>query len=251
MTRRTGKQSVWAVILFSTACAAGAQDAPDAPAVEQPAAAKQESDAATEAEVQVEPGGEAQAELGDALVLELAYGFEGGSYDSSWGGSGSPVDLVHRGKTILVKGESGTFCCGYTFAIGMLAAQERGLIEEHSPKEIKYLQKMWFGNFPDTTPENKDLRERQVQIGLPTLGIGHAVEHDDALPGDFLQFWRTKSGHSVIFLGWVEEDSQRVGVRYRSSQGSTDGIADKEERFQGHGGSVDPERMYFGRLNRE
>ena len=31
-------------------------------------------------------------------------------------------------------------------------------------------------------------------------------------PGDFLQFWRTnKSGHSVVFLEWVEEDGRRLG----------------------------------------
>ena len=75
---------------------------------------------------------------------------------------------------------------------------------------------------------------------------------DDAQPGDFLQFWRTKSGHSVVFLDWIDRDGKRVGFKYRSSQGSTKGIGDHAEYFKDSGvagGEVDRNRMYFGRLN--
>jgi len=67
-----------------------------------------------------------------------------------------------------------------------------------------------------------------------------------------MQLYRVKSGHSVIFLGWVEKDGKRIGVKYRSSQGSTNGIADNTEYFSDGGmpkAAVDRKRIYFGRFN--
>jgi hypothetical protein len=55
-----------------------------------------------------------------------------------------------------------------------------------------------------------------------------------------------------VFLEWVEEGGERVGFKYRSSQGSTDGIGDRAEYFagaSGKDGAVDPKRMYFCRLH--
>ena len=63
-----------------------------------------------------------------------------------------------------------------------------------------------------------------------------------------------KSGHSVVFLGWAEQDGKRVGLRYRSSQGSTKGVGDVTEYFtdakdpDGKPGRVLRDRTYFGRL---
>jgi hypothetical protein len=114
---------------------------------------------------------------------------------------------------------------------------------------VKRFQKEWYGAV--TEP---DVREKQCSVALGNLGIGKTVSSDEAQPGDFLQFWRTKSGHSVVFLKWVEQDGQRVGFTYRSSQGSTDGVGDKTEYFKDSGidkGEVDPHRMYFGRLSLE
>ena len=68
-----------------------------------------------------------------------------------------------------------------------------------------------------------------------------------------MQIWRTnKSGHSVVFVDWVREGDQIVGIKYRSSQKSTDGIGDRVEYFAdaaGKGGKVDRKRTYVARLN--
>jgi len=80
------------------------------------------------------------------------------------------------------------------------------------------------------------------------------VSADEAKAGDFLQFYRGKDGHSVVFLKWVEESGQRVGFTYRSSQKSTNGVGDKTEYFSdaaGKEGKVDRTRMYFGRLGKK
>jgi hypothetical protein len=82
--------------------------------------------------------------------------------------------------------------------------------------------------------------------------IGHGVKFEEAQAGDFVQFWRGKTGHSVVFLNWVEKDGKKIGMRYRSSQTSTDGVGDRTEYFSDSGvkgGQVLRERTYFARLN--
>ena len=91
-------------------------------------------------------------------------------------------------------------------------------------------------------------------LALEESGLGYAVSADEAKAGDFLQFYRAKDGHSVIFLNWVEENGQRVGFTYRSSQKSTNGVGDRTECFrdaEGKEGRVDRNRMYFGRLGKK
>jgi len=179
-------------------------------------------------------------------TLEAARAYEdGGGYDNSWKGTGVPKEIQFKGERILTKGK-GTYCCGFTFAVTMDVALQRGLLVEKSPDEVRTLQKQWYG-------ATEESREIQCAMAVEKLGIGQRVKSDDAQPGDFLQFWRTnKSGHSVVFIDWVEDAGQRVGFKYRSSQGSTKGIGDRVEYFGGASGTnglVMPERMYFCRLD--
>lgn len=181
-------------------------------------------------------------------VLRAAYSFaDGGGYNTKWAGSGTPVEIRFNDDRVLAKGTDGTYCCGYTFAVAMKAAADAGLLEGKSVDQIRRFQKEWYGAV--TEPQ---IREKQCAVALGNLGIGKQVAPDDAQPGDFLQFWRTKSGHSVVFLKWAEKDGQRIGFTYRSSQGSTKGVGDNTEYFKDSGveqGQVDPQRMYFGRLS--
>ena len=71
-----------------------------------------------------------------------------------------------------------------------------------------------------------------VSSSVRQLGIGELVEPEDARPGDFLQLWQTnKSGHIVVFLGWVKRGSRPIGVHYRSSQTLTNGVGNRVEYF--------------------
>jgi hypothetical protein len=174
---------------------------------------------------------------------------DGGGYNVKWGGSGTPEEIRFKDARILAKGENGTYCCGFTFNVVMKAAGDAGLLKDKTIEQIKRFQKEWYG-----AVKEKDVAEKQCAVALGNLGIGKQVAPDEAQSGDFLQFWRTKSGHSVVFLKWVEQDGKRVGFAYRSSQGSTDGVGDKTEYFKDSGiekGEVDPQRMYFGRLGLE
>ena len=179
-----------------------------------------------------------------ADVVEIAHAYpDGGGYE--WKGSGVPKDIRFKGEQILPKGKS-TYCSGFTFAVAMKAADERGLLRNKSVDEVRAFQKEWYG-------ATKNSGETQCAYAMQKLGIGKPVAKEDARPGDFLQLWRTnKSGHSVVFLDWVVEGGRPIGVKYRSSQTSTNGIGDRVEYFagvSGKKGSVDPQRLYFGRLN--
>lgn len=180
----------------------------------------------------------------NAAVLAEAYGYEdGGGY--AWDNStGSPRELVWDGEVVLRKQPEGTYCSGCTFAVMFEVAKQRGLFEGKAVRDLKLMQRRWYGSV-----EDKRTREVQAGIAMQKLRIGKRIRSQDAEAGDFLQFWRTRSGHSVVFLGWLEEDGKRVGIRYRSTQRSTDGIGDHQERFQAYGGNVDPRRCYFARLN--
>jgi hypothetical protein len=184
-------------------------------------------------------------------VLRAARAFpDGGAYNKKWTGSGTPEEVRFKDARILAKGDGGTYCSGFTFAGARRAATAAGLLDGKSVEEVRRFQKQWYGAVPEP-----DARERQCAVAVETLGIGKAVPFDDARPGDFAQLWRTsKSGHSVVFLGWVEDDhGKRIGLRYRSSQGSTNGVADHTEYFSDapadEAGKVLRDRTYFCRLN--
>jgi hypothetical protein len=184
----------------------------------------------------------------NAVVLEKVRAIpDGGGYNWVANSTGVPEEIRFKDTLILKKGEGGTYCCGITFAVVMQAADELKMLEGLSPADVKLLQKRFYG-----VPE--DAQERQCVMALEESGLGYAVSADEAKPGDFLQFYRAKDGHSVIFLKWVEENGQRVGFTYRSSQKSTNGVGDKTEYFRdaaGKEGKVDRTRMYFGRLGKK
>jgi cell wall-associated NlpC family hydrolase len=178
-------------------------------------------------------------------VLQIARSFsDGGQY--KWKGSGTPEAIVFKEETILSASAEGTYCSGFTFAVVMRAAARRGLLEDKTVDQIRRFQKQWYG-------ATKESAEVQAAFAMENLGIGRTVSHEEARPGDFLQFWREdKSGHSVVFLAWIEEDGRKAGFRYRSTQKSTDGIGDRTEYFSDSPdgrGRVARDRTYFARLN--
>jgi len=180
----------------------------------------------------------------NADIVRIAYGYEdGGTY--KWKGSGVPEELVFAGEQILPKSD-GTYCCGYTLAVVFKAAQSRGLLGGRTADDIRLLHKYWYGN-------TEDSEETLVVYALEELELGQFVELNEAAAGDFAQFWRSnESGHSVMFLEWIVEEGKTVGVKYRSSQKSTNGIGDRIEYFadaEDHDGKLLRDRFYVVRLN--
>jgi cell wall-associated NlpC family hydrolase len=178
----------------------------------------------------------------NADVLRVANSMPaGGGYCDLWD-TGVADAIVYDGITILPKSKGGYYCSGFTFDVVMRVAAERGLLEDVSAYQIKRFQREWYGATPAS-------RLKQVVTAMETLGIGHEVYPLDAQPGDFIVFSRPSSGHNAVFLGWIKHNNQIQGLRYRSSQPSTDGVGNEQEYFNTSGGDIIPKYFFVARLN--
>lgn len=174
-------------------------------------------------------------------VIQIANAYEGGGY--KWSSSGAPKAIIFKDSEILKKSAQGTFCSGYTFTVAFEALDQAGEIDHLSVDQVKWLQRNWYGT-------NEASAETQCLYSLHFLGLGEKVNLSDAKPGDFIQFWRNnKSGHSVIFLDWVKNESGDItGIKYRSTQKSTNGIGDRTETIGTGEKDINLSRLYIVRL---
>jgi hypothetical protein len=194
---------------------------------------------------------EAVAPQEDVLAAARAIP-DGGSYNSEFKGSGTPEEIIFKNARILSKGD-GTYCSGFTFAVAVRVAEKHGLLSNKTVDQVRKLQAAWYGQKQLASR----IVEKQCVAAMTDLGIGAEVQFNVAQPGDFVQFYREEqgdNGHSAVFLGWVEENGKRVGIKYRSSQlhSKPPGVADNVEYFQdasNHKGKIYRPRTYFGRLS--
>src|SRR4051812_38576760 len=64
-----------------------------------------------------------------ADVLKVATDIpDGGGYNKTWAGSGTPAEVTFDGQRVLPRGTGGTYCSGFTFAVAMAVAERRGLL---------------------------------------------------------------------------------------------------------------------------
>lgn len=169
--------------------------------------------------------------LNDRLVADALAWPSGGGYRFQPGAPDGPGDnprdphhdgtghgLRWRGEPVTRGADDGaTYCCGVTLALVWRALGEAVDMLDDAPGLVS----CWFC---------PTVGHGGVVEALVRWGLGTEVEANLAAPGDLCQFWRSTSpeapsGHSVLFLGW-EEDG---GLRYWSSQASTDGIGVRVE----------------------
>jgi hypothetical protein len=170
-----------------------------------------------------------------------------GNYD------GGTQDIYFDGKQVM-KGEEKkrTYCCGLTLEI-FLKAYKTWLKEKGgdkasvvSPDQWGRFKKLWFVEKTNGPGPSAAIEE---------FGLGKTIEADQAIPGDFIQIWRTvpegkksPSGHSVIFINWERNEAGRItGIRYWSTQPGANGISERVENF-GPDGGVNGEFTYFARV---
>ncbi len=177
-------------------------------------------------------------------IISVANKFSGGGYQ--WGGvSGVCIPLYHNGKLIRSYDEGGpSHCCGYTLSIAFIAATNRGLFDNKSQNEVSKFSSDWYSA--------GGANGKLCVQALENIGIGSEVTLEESIEGDFCQIWRTNgSGHSVILISHIYGDNNEIiGINYRSSQKSTDGIGNTKEYFSDSGrGKMSKEHTYFGRMN--
>jgi hypothetical protein len=143
--------------------------------------------------------------------------------------------------------EGRCFCVGLTWEVYMRAWEEvdrttggDGDINGLSVDDLYTFRVDWFV---------RELDGAGPSVAMENYGVGEEItDPAKLLPGDFLQFWRhSGSGHNVIFVDWVKQGGEIVGVDYWSTQGSTDGVAYNTEYFGASGSSIDPNLVFAGR----
>ncbi|MBN1900137.1 hypothetical protein JW926_02275 [Candidatus Sumerlaeota bacterium] len=170
-----------------------------------------------------------------------------GNYD------GGTEDVFFEGKQVM-KGEEKkrTYCCGLTLEAFLKSykkwLEKRGGEKASvvSPDQWARFKKLWFV---------EKLNGPGPSAALEEFGLGKTIEPDEAIPGDFIQIWRTvpegkksPSGHSVIFIDWERNAAGRIsGIRYWSTQPGTNGIHERVETL-GSDGGINGEFTYFARV---
>ncbi|MCA9319159.1 MAG: hypothetical protein KDB53_00420 [Planctomycetes bacterium] len=164
---------------------------------------------------------------------------------------GCTRDLNYGGE-LLFEGdaEKRAYCCGLTFEV-FFRAWEAWCRDEKVPFKIagrdaagvRKLQQQWFGSSDDKSC---------LRTAIVDGGLGFELAEKDwkkAKPGDFVQLWRNSgSGHSVVFIDWVEKNGRIQGLEYWSVQKSTRGIGRRKEMFGEGKGDLDRTKFWICRV---
>lgn len=197
----------------------------------------------------------------NAYVLEVISTYEIGNYPYLWTDdyTGVTRDLVYQGEIIArahPEIEGAAYCVGLTFEVFFQAMQRRNKEAGLSPQDFKGLtfedlvdfRSIWY------VAQDLPLDQCHMAAALKRYGLGEQIyDFEQVLPGDFVQIWRTGgSGHATIFIGWIREADEIVGLEYWSTQPSTNGLNYNTEYFSDNPpgapqGTVLREKTYIGR----
>lgn len=167
--------------------------------------------------------------------------------DGRWLGN---TRTLRYADQVLAKGDpqGRCHCSGLTFEV-FLRAWERWCKATGRPfrildlgiGDVRRLGRQWFGASGD---------RKTLSTAVTKNGLGRRItDLEQAQPGDFVQLWRhSGSGHSCIFRAWIRADEKIVGLKYWSTQKSTNGIGEREERFGVGGSAVKRDELYVVRV---
>lgn len=139
------------------------------------------------------------------------------------------------------------YCVGLTWEVYLRAFDEidrttggDGSLNGMSLADMDDFRVDWFVH---------DLDGPGPSFAMENYGVGALITDVSQLrPGDFVQFWRhSGSGHSVIFVDWLNEGDEIVGIEYWSTQSSTDGVGYNSEYFGSSGSRIDPNLVFGAR----
>ncbi|KAB3532911.1 hypothetical protein F8154_11215 [Alkaliphilus pronyensis] len=209
--------------------------------------------------------GELVSEDLNRYVLEIIKTYKLGTpyllntnYDSY---NGVTTNLYYKDKLLLranPSGDKASHCVGITFEVFFKAMQKRNKAVGLSPNDFNGMNWKQLYDFVLTwyvAGGNK--RTHNLAIALEKYGVGQRIYNmEDAKAGDFIDFSRdNNTGHTVVFLNWIKENDKIIGLRYWSSQDSTNGINYREEYFNiknGDGekyGNIIIDQLYIGRVS--
>lgn len=170
--------------------------------------------------------------------------------------NGVTENLYYRSRLLARAHPSGnraSHCVGLTFEVFFRAMQERNRKLGLDPDDFNGMNfdelfdflLIWYVASGSKETNN-------IELAVEKYGIGMGVSRlEDARPGDFMDINRSNgSGHTVVFQNWIRSSNGCIeGVRYWSTQGSTNGIGFNTEYFDVSGrGNVYFNRVYIARV---
>lgn len=174
--------------------------------------------------------------------------------------NGVTEDISYQGRLLLKAHPSGSHashCSGITFEVFFRAMQKRnkevGLpasdFNGMTWDELHDFMLTWYA-------ANGNKVQSNIAVAVEKYGIGHQIHSlGQAKAGDFVDISRENwTGHTVVLINWIWKEGSIIGLRYWSSQGSTNGIDYKTEYFNlpdGHGqpyGNIMVDNVYIARI---
>ncbi len=208
---------------------------------------------------------DAKGDLND-YVLKVINQYKGNKYpyllnDDYENYNGVTQNIVYKGSLIAKAnpdGSKSSHCVGLTYEVFFIAMQQRnkdaGISQNNfnnmSADNMKDFLLTWYAAKGTPKTEGDQLAGALVKYGLGVL----IKSLEEAKSGDFIDFSRTKSGHTAVFINWMRNDAGKiVGFKYWSTQESTHGISYKVEYFSDNNeqafiGTVNRNQLYIGRV---
>ena len=199
-------------------------------------------------------------------VLKVIPSYDGGRYPYLLNNdydhyNGVTENIIYQGSPIAKanpNGSKSSHCVGLTYEVFFKAMKERNKEAGISPDNFNNMTLNNMRDFMLTwydavgTPKSKG---DQLAGAIVKYGLGNQITRlEDAKAGDFIDFSRTKSGHTAVFINWLRDDKGNiVGFKFWSTQESTNGIAYKQEYFSDNPkgafkGTVNRNQLYIGRV---
>jgi hypothetical protein len=207
----------------------------------------------------------AKSELND-YVLKVIPTYEGGKYpyllNTDYAHYNGVTENINYQGSLIAKanpdGSKSSHCVGLTYEVFFKAMQNRnedaGITSDNfnnmTADDMRDFLLTWYAAKGYSKSEGNQIAGAIVRYGL---GV-QITNLEDAKAGDFIDFSRTKSGHTAVFINWLRDDKNNiVGFRYWSTQESTNGIGYKEEYFsdntqEAFKGTVNRNQLYIGRV---
>jgi len=191
-------------------------------------------------------------------VLKVIPSYDGGRYPYLLNNdydhyNGVTENILYQGSLIAKANpdrSKSSHCVGLTYEVFFKAMQERNKEAGISPdnfnnmtiNNMRDFMLTWYD--AEGTPKSEG---DQLAGAIVKYGLGKQITRlENAKAGDFIDFSRTKSGHTAVFINWLRDDKGNiVGFKFWSTQQSTNGIAYKEEYF-----SDNPQKAFKGTVNR-
>ncbi|ABR48961.1 hypothetical protein Amet_2811 [Alkaliphilus metalliredigens QYMF] len=169
---------------------------------------------------------------------------------------------IHYQDRVLLKahpsGNRVSHCSGITFEVFFKAMQNRNNELAIDPDDFNGMNYDELYDFVLTWYVASGSKQtHNIAIAVEKYGIGKGISNfNEVRPGDFIDFSReNNTGHTAVFLNWIKADEQIIGLKYWSSQGSTNGISYNEEYFNVLDTSGKPygnimiDRVYIARIH--